>query len=91
MANHSSDAVILMEDGTQIPVMAQLQRDDSGNLTNWGGVLTTTPDGADATKNLTEGRLRLPSGAEADFLRLDTTDWVTTNQLRITGQGEPPF
>jgi len=41
--------------------------------------------------NLTDGRLRLPDGTEAEFLRTDTSDWVSMKQLTIIGQDTPPF
>lgn len=41
--------------------------------------------------NLAKGRLRLADGTEADFLRPDTSDWVSTQRLTIIGQGEAPF
>jgi hypothetical protein len=49
------------------------------------------PDGLARLLNLTDGRLRLPDGAEAEFLRTDTSDWVSTKQLTIIGQNSPPF
>jgi hypothetical protein len=33
----------------------------------------------------------LPDGAEGEFLRPDTSDWVRTNRMKIIGQANPPF
>jgi hypothetical protein len=39
--------------------------------------------------NLTAGKLQLPDGTEAEFLRPDTSDLVRTDRMKIIGQDNP--
>jgi len=76
MNAYNGQARIVGNNGTDVPVTANL---------------TSYPDGLPRLANLTEGRLQLPGGTEAEFLRPDTSDWVSTQQLKIIGQHSPPF
>jgi hypothetical protein len=91
MTTYNGKALIICEDGTKMPVTANLSSYSSGLLTSWSGPVTAAPDGLREMSNLTKGRLRFPDGKEAEFLRPDTSDWVHTNRLSITGQDEAPF
>jgi hypothetical protein len=91
MATYSSEAVLICEDGTEIPVTVNLSSYRTGLRTDWGGTVIAAPDGLREMLNLAKGRLRLPDGTEAEFLRPDTSDWVGTDRLSISGQDEPPF
>ena len=91
MTTFSSEAVLIREDGTEIPVTVNLSSYRNGLRTDWGGTVTPAPDGLREMLNLAKARLRLPDGTEAEFLRPDTSDWVGTNRLSISGQGEAPF
>ena len=90
MSVYNGQAVILTEDDMEVPVSASLHHDRSGLRTAWSGTLTPADD-PQQVLNLTKGRLRLPDGREADFLRPNTSDWVGTNRLTIIGQNDAPF
>lgn len=91
MSAYNGQAVAITEENVEVPVTAILRSHRDGLRMSWGATLTPTPDGLQQWMNVTTGRLRLPGGAEAAFLRPDTSDWVTTKQLTIIGQDEPPF
>jgi len=91
MNAYNGQARIVGNNGTDVPVTANLTSYPDGLRTSWGGTLTPAPDGLPRLANLTEGRLQLPGGTEAEFLRPDTSDWVSTQQLKIIGQHSPPF
>jgi hypothetical protein len=92
MNAYNGHAVIISESETETAVTAILDHHHrSGLRTGWGGTLIPTPHGLQEVVNLTEGTLRLPNGQEAQFLRLDTSDWLVNKQLSIVGQGDAPF
>ena len=91
MSAYKGQAVAITEEDLKVRVTANLASHRDGLRTGWGGTLTPPPDGLQQWLNVTTGRLRLPSGAEAAFLRPDTSDWVAARQLAIIGQDEPPF
>jgi hypothetical protein len=90
MSRYNGQALIIGNDA-DVPVTASLASYPDGLRIGWGGTLTPAPGVLSRLLNLTEGRLRLPGGTEAGFLRPDTSDWVRTRQLKITGQDTPPF
>jgi hypothetical protein len=91
MSAYNGQAWVISEDGTDVPVTASLTSYPDGLRTSWGGTLTPASDGLARLLNLVEGRLQLPGGTEAEFLRRDTSDWVSTQRLTITGQDSPLF
>jgi hypothetical protein len=91
MSAYNGQARIVGDNGTDVPVTASLTSYPDGLQTTWAGKLTPAPDRLAQLANVTEGRLQLPGGTEAEFLRPDTSDWVSTQQLEIIGQDSPPF
>ena len=92
MSAYNGRAAIITDDGTEVPVTANLSTRRNGLFTDWGGRLTpTSADGLQRVKTQSEGRLRLPDGREAQFLRPDTSDWVVGGGMAIIGQHEVPF
>lgn len=91
VSTYKGRAVIATEGAAEAAVTANLSRYRDGLRTGWGGTLTPAPDSLQRVLNLTEGTLRLPDGQEAQFLRPDTSDWVTRKQLIIIGQDDAPF
>jgi hypothetical protein len=91
MSTYEGQALIITEDKMEFPVTANISSQRGGLRSGWGGTLTPASDALQQLANLTEGRVRLPDGTEAEFLRPDTSDWVHTKRLAITGQGEAPF
>jgi hypothetical protein len=91
MSAYNGQARIVDDNGANVPVTASLTSYPDGRRTSWGGTLTPEPDGLPLLANLTEGRLQLPGRIAAEFLRPDTSDWVSTQQLKIIGQDSPPF
>jgi hypothetical protein len=89
MSAYNGQALVIGEDGAS--VTASLASYQDGLHTSWGGTLTPGQEGRSRLLHLTAGRLQLPGGTEAEFLRLDTSDWVSTNRMKITGQDNPPF
>jgi hypothetical protein len=91
VSTYNGQALIITEDETEVPVTANLSSYRDGLRTAWRGALAPAPGDLQQLSNLTEGRLRLTDGTEADFLRSDTSDWVRTKRLTVIGQGEAPF
>lgn len=91
MSAYDGQARIIGDDGTDVAVTANLTSYPDGRRISWGGTLTPARDGLPQLANLTQGRVQLPHGPAAEFLRPDTSDWVSTNQLTIIGQDSPPF
>jgi hypothetical protein len=90
MDAYDGPAVMITEDDAEVPVGASLRGGHSGLRAVWGGTLRPA-DGLQEVLNLTKGRLRLPDGREASFLRPNTSDWVGTGRLSIIGQNDAPF
>jgi len=91
MSVYNGQALVIGEDGASVPVTASLASYRDGLRTSWDGTLTPGQEGQSRLLNLTAGRLQLPGGTEAEFLRPDTSDWVSTNRMKIIGQQNPPF
>ena len=91
MSAYNGQALVIGEDGASVPVTVSLASYQDGLRTSWGGTLAPTREGRSRLLNLTAGRLQLPDGSEAEFLRPDTSDWVSTNRMKIIGQDNPPF
>jgi len=91
MSAYNGQALVIGEDGASVPVTASLASYRDGLHTSWGGTLAPMQEGQSRLRNLTAGRLQLPDGTEAEFLRPDTSDWVSTNWMKIIGQDTPPF
>ena len=91
MNAYSGPCVVIIEDETEVAATADLRHYRNGLRTDWRGTLAPAPDGLKRVLNLTEGILRMPDGREARFVRPDTSDWVTNNQLSIIGQLDAPF
>jgi hypothetical protein len=91
MSTYNSSVVVIGEDGTEITVTANLRTYRNGLRTSWNGTLTAKQEHLVEMANWDEGRLRVPDGKEAKFLRPDRSEWFSTGRMQITGQGDPPF
>jgi hypothetical protein len=91
MSAYNGHAVVMGQNGADVPVAASLTSYRNGLHISWGGTLTPAQEGQSRLLNLTAGRLQLPDGTEAEFLRPDTSDLVSTNRMKIIGQDSPPF
>jgi hypothetical protein len=91
MSAYNGQAVVIAANGVDVPVLASLTSYRDGLHVSWGGTLTPAQEEQSRLLNLTAGRLQLPDGTEAEFLRPDTSDWVGTNRMKIIGQDNPPF
>lgn len=91
MSAYNGQAMVIVDNGVNVPVVASLTSYRDGLYVSWGGTLTSASEEQSRLLNLTTGKLQLPDGTEAEFLRPDTSDWVGTNRLKITGQDDPPF
>jgi hypothetical protein len=91
MSAYNGRALVIANNGAGVPVTASLISYRDGLRVSWGGTLTPAQEGRSRLLNLTAGRLQLPDGTEAEFLRPDTSDWVSTNGMKIIGQDHPPF
>jgi hypothetical protein len=80
MTNYSGPATVTTLDGATIPVTAHLSTRPSARE-DWGGLLTA--DDGVALLNVQEGRLRLPDGREAGFVR--TAGGVPGGPIQIAG------
>jgi hypothetical protein len=91
MTTYNGQALVIVGDGIEISATVSLRSYRDGLHMAWGGTVTPAPDSHQPLLNLTEGRLRLPEGVEAAFLRPDTSDLVRSSRMEIIGQDEPPF
>ena len=91
MNSYNGQALVIGDNDARVDVMASLTSYRDGLHTSWGGTLTPAQEGQSWLLNLTEGKLQLPAGTEAEFLRPDTSDLVRANRMKIIGQDRPPF
>jgi hypothetical protein len=91
MSAYNGPALVIADHDAGEPVTASLSSYRDGLRVSWGGTLTPAREGLSRLVSLTAGRLQLPDGAEGEFLRPDTSDWVRTNRMKIIGQANPPF
>ncbi|WP_435643892.1 hypothetical protein ACR9VJ_26555 [Streptomyces sp. H49] len=95
MAIYQGPAVLVMDDGAEFTVGADLRSKLAGHE-SWGGRLLVQGDHWDDLKNKVSGyRLRLPSGQEGEFVRIQTDDRPRTLGspffYNILGSGDAPF
>ena len=91
MSAYNGQAMVIADNGADVPVTASLTSYRDGLHISWRGTLMPAQEGQPWLLNLTAGRLQLPDGTEAEFLRPDTSDWMGTNRMKIIGQANPPF
>jgi hypothetical protein len=91
MSAYNGQALVIGQDGASVRVTASLTSYRDGLRISWDGTLTPAQEGQPQLLELTAGRLQLPDGTEAAFLRPDTSDWVSTNRMKVIGQDNPPF
>lgn len=91
MNTYNGQGLLIAEQDVEFPVTVNLRSYRDGLRTAWGGTITPARADHKPLLALTVGRLRLPDGTEAAFLRPDTSDLVRSNWLEIIGQDEPPF
>jgi hypothetical protein len=91
MSVYNGQALVIGDNDDRVPVTASLTSNRDGLRTSWGGTLTPVQQGQSRLLNLTAGKLQLPDGTEAEFLRPDTSDLVRTDRMKIIGQDNPPF
>ena len=91
MSAYNGQALVIGGDDASVNVTASLTSYRDGLHTSWGGTLTPAQDGQSWLLNLTAGKLQLPDGTEAEFLRPDTSDLMSANRMKIIGQDSPPF
>jgi hypothetical protein len=84
--NPYSGPATVTADGNTIPVTAHLSHRPS-NRDDWAGLLTA--DDGVALLNVHEGRLLLPDGREAGFVR--TAGGVPGGPIRIAGSSGDAF
>lgn len=88
---YSDPAILIREDGSEIPVTANLRNMMNGLHTDWDGVLSAAPQHLVVLANETNGRLRLNDGREGAFVCLDPSTWITAGRANIYGNGDAPF
>ncbi|PAZ15695.1 hypothetical protein CLM62_12930 [Streptomyces sp. SA15] len=95
MSTHRGTAVLLLEDGREFDVAADLTKTILNGRTIWGGTLSV-PDQSKPIElmNLQQGIVRI-GGAEGAFNRTDISDWLDSPaglfRIRVEGNGDAPF
>lgn len=92
MSTHRGTAVLLLEDGRELAIEANLNKDNNGT---WSGTLAFPAEAkTPGLLNLTEGTLQI-AGRDGKFIRPDTADWIGSPagqiRIRIEGNGDAPF
>jgi hypothetical protein len=88
---YNGPAHLIRDDGSEIPVTANLRAFTGGPRTGWSGVLTAAPQHHVVLANTDHGRLRLKDGGDESFVCIDPSTWVTAGQTEIHGNNEAPF
>lgn len=92
MGNYNGPAHLILDNGSEIPVTADLRTSTSGSHADWDGVLSAAPEHRVVLANTDRGRLRMKDGREGAFACLDPSTWILTGQAHIMGSdGEVPF
>jgi hypothetical protein len=92
MSSFRGDASLILDNGRELPVTANLSKDQNDT---WSGTLTV-PDQSKPIEmvNLQHGTLRTEHG-ECPFVRPDISDWLDSPtgqfRIRIEGNGDAPF
>lgn len=88
---YSGPAYFIRDDGSEIPVTANLRTFTNGLRDDWGGVLSAAPQHHVVLASEASGGLRLKDGREGSFVCLDPSTWVTAGQANIQGNGDAPL
>lgn len=95
MSNYHGPAVIIFENGSELPVTANVLRQGGGRRVTWlGHLIVPSRERTAALMNLTQAMLRV-GDRQAAFVRPDTSDWTRSSegqfQVAIHGSGDAPF
>lgn len=95
MSAYRGEASLILDNGRELSVTADLTKTSAAGRTDWGGTLAV-PDQSKPIEmvNLQQGTLRTERG-EGRFVRPDISDWLDSpaGQFRISilGNGDVPF
>lgn len=95
MNDYRGAAALLLDDGRELAVSANLTKTAVAGRTDWQGTLSV-PDQSKPIEmvNLQQGTLRTEHG-EGQFVRPDIGDWLDSPagqfRIRILGNGDAPF
>lgn len=94
MSTYSGAATLILDNGRELPVTANL-KSTAGSRDDWSGTLSVPMQSQPIEMtNLQQGTLRV-DGLEGAFVRPDISDWLDspTGQFRIhiEGNGDAPF
>lgn len=94
MNDYQGPAVVEIDGGTpEIPVNARLSASRVGGRTDWSGTIqATSNDDLAPLRNLTQGRIRLPSNRTGNFLVTNhqVSSQSPSERIEIMGNGSPP-
>jgi hypothetical protein len=95
MSTYQGDAAVILGNGRELQVAANLHTMRVGLRTTWGGSLRSPRDSTPIELfNLTSGTLRI-GDREGAFLRPDISDWTAdptgTFRMIVEGNGDSPF
>jgi hypothetical protein len=95
MNEYRGEASLILDNGREFTVTADLTKTLSAGRADWSGTLSV-PDSSKPIEivNLDQGTVRTPHG-EGKFVRPDISDWLGSpaGQFRVSilGNGEVPF
>ncbi|WP_190232795.1 hypothetical protein [Streptomyces avicenniae] len=95
MGNYRGPAVVILDNGRQLSVTADLRTSTVSGRPSWQGTLST-PISSQPVEliNLGQGVLRVGT-RDGAFVRADISDWLGSPaglfQLTIEGNGDAPF
>ncbi|MCX5522571.1 hypothetical protein OG342_06800 [Streptomyces bobili] len=95
MTTYRGEASLILDNGRELAVTANLTKTALAGRTDWSGTLSV-PDQSKPIEmvNLQQGTLRTGHG-EGMFVRPDISDWLDSPagqfRIRIDGNGDAPF
>lgn len=95
MSTYRGEASLILDNGRELTVTANLTKSEVAGRTNWGGALSVPSQSQPIElTNLESGSLRTEHG-EGKFLRPDISDWLGSPvgrfEITIVGNDDAPF
>lgn len=95
MSTYRGEASLILDNGRELAVTANLTKTTLAGRTDWGGTLSVPAQSQPIElTNVQQGALRTERG-EGKFVRPDISDWLDSPagqfRMRIEGNGDAPF
>lgn len=95
MNTYKGEASLVLDNGRELTVTANLVKPRATDRTDWAGTLSVPAQSQPIElTNLQQGTLRTEHG-ESKFIRPDISDWLDSPagqfQIHVQGNGDAPF